>query len=577
MAAVAFMALWIFASGSGAAIAKEIVVVEKVENGNSTTMTTRLLDARLESIYSVRHPMSTLWIGFSLPEKTDEGLRIPIEISYEAFPHIIRVTDDSFSVRDGDGNEYPVANDFEWTRVDYAAGESERQEYELIVPDAPAEGSLVFNDVGSGNYKDRAPGASICYTAGEKFHPDYKSCFGKKNDTEKPFLPEKCAMASMKLGLGLSGSLVVTPGREFVLMREEFSDGSASLTILSKESLSGELGVGPELKGGIGKMFDASAKISIGAGVTVSNGSTWLFDKPTEAENLQRSIERAASLEYSGNMSPFGGLMAELPIEHLDVIRKPDIIRSGRELSASGNIDVSVGLQDPNAPEQPADGGTQEGGGDAKEFKPWITNRVAAQGAVKIDNGVAVVINSKDKTVSDVYTLGGTVKVGLDGIEGAPSSEGEQTGSITVTRNKGGTVEEIVLSHARKVEVGIQETVTTLKVENAAELSTVQEWLKASSRLGALPLVWGDMAVTKAAEEMNAFDEILHRKGVTLRTTHAVEKTEMKLSIEIKVLVAIGLAGYISGTSKTLQKAEYLQSPLPFGGERQFGNYYGCH
>lgn len=570
LAAVAAVLLALFATGSGTALAKSLVVMDTVEEDNRTTVTTRLFDAKIHGVYSTHHVMSELNVFMNVPERKGTTLRIPITLSYEAFP-MPTITEKAFSVRDEDGKESPVKNTFEFfTSTDdgYVPGKSPEEMTVLVIPDAPEHGTLHFNGHAM---KKALPDASICYSANDAYHPDYDSCFGGIQGSEEDFHPEKCTLSNMKFGFGFSATVVVTSGRDFVLSRERFSDGTVSVTILSKSSITGEVGLGGNLKMNLGRMFDASARIFIGAGVSVQNGSTWLFDDVSAAKRLERLITSVSDIAGSKDRNPFSGLLAEKLAQPAASFIRPHIVREGANVEVSDGFDLGVGLRDPN---EAAAGGAE----DASKYTSWITERAGVKVVTKIDAGVAEVTNRKAGTTSHVYTLGGAAGVNNLGYVSPPIINDKETGTLTLTFDSKDRVTEVVLSHLHSVKRGVRETVTSLKVESAAERRIVDDWLEVSSGLGALPVVWDSVVVTDPSTmEMNPFDELMHEKGVVLRSTHTVEERKVSLSAQFKVLVSLGLAGHVTETSQTMTKAEYLQSPLPVTGERQFGTYRGCH
>src|SRR5690606_24501029 len=107
-------------------------------------------------------------------------------------------------------------------------------------------------------------------------------CEASTEVADADYEPERCLQTRMTDVSGYQVEVVVTFGEEFSFITESFSDGETRVTLVDTAKLEASLGAGASLN--ITRAFQLGAEISVGGGLSVPNGSTWVFDSPEEAE-----------------------------------------------------------------------------------------------------------------------------------------------------------------------------------------------------------------------------------------------------------------------------------------------------
>lgn len=389
-------------------------------------------------------------------------------------------------------------------------------------------------------------------------------CEASTEAADADYEPERCLQTRMTDVSGYQVEVVVTFGEEFSFITESFSDGETRVTLVDTAKLEASLGAGASLN--ITRAFQLGAEISVGGGLSVPNGSTWVFDSPEEAEQLMDDLRTRQRIDITKSVSPIIGWGVDL-IWGPD-IPDPDIVRTGveAELGVDGHAGFNIGN------ERKRNGDKDSGGGGVQGWS--LSPKLQVQGAVGVTAALTESVDSRDGSVSTTYSLGGTASIGADWVVDDWKPSGERTGTMTVTRDAEGRITGVELVQLAADSSGVTVTTTELAVETAEERAMVEEWMGWVVDDQVLPLTWDSLAPTELGDDPGPFERWLFEEGRTSRVRYDDDSSIHELSGNIKLGVSLGLGGTWGDESLTVVDAEYLGAPV--NGTRPYVPYETC-
>jgi hypothetical protein len=352
-------------------------------------------------------------------------------------------------------------------------------------------------------------------------------------------------------------------------------------------------------------------KVELGLGIKVTNGDTWVFQSPEEAQRFRDDVEKLQMYEMRRTMP--GGAEASLgdsiaylfgtgPLkdeedtqnrikENLGDNRKITYGKVGLEASASAGLKISAG--------------------DEKKLS------AALGGTFKYSPDVTWTDNSYKNTKS--YTYSSSIEYGSKvGYEAGPLS-GEypanttQTGTITVTYDKKTgklvrvdmtrTVEEGGQKDGAKVggdngkkdgdkrggnagvkgtdsQTGIEIVTNSVSFdpgpEGDADRAVAERWLDSDNEQIATPFqyMFDDHAPTSRPGADDPFGQLMFDKGKSSRMTYTGEVNAAEYGFELNLGLSLGMTISTEKKSETLTDAQFLGAPR--GNGRSYLPYSYC-
>lgn len=374
--------------------------------------------------------------------------------------------------------------------------------------------------------------------------------------------PERCLLSRQTDIAGYQVEVVITFGTQFSFIQESFSTGETHVTLVDTEKLEASLGAGASLN--VTKAFQLGAEINVGAGLSLPNGSTWVFSSPEEAAQFMDDLRTRQRIDFTRSVSPLAGWVAEL-VWGPD-IPEPDIVREGWE--GELGVDGSAGAGFGNERQKGGDGG--HGG-----VEEWgINPKLQVEGAIGVTAALSQSTDRRDGSVSTTYSLGGTASIGADWVVGGWTPSGERSGTLTVTRDRAGQITQLTLTQVAASGDRVTVTTTELAVETAAERAMAEEWMGWLAYGRVLPLTWDALAPTELADDAGPFERWLFTEGRTSRMHYGSSDNIHEVSGSVKLGVSLGLGGTWGDESLHVTGAEYLGAPTD--GVRSYIPYEAC-
>ncbi|MEV3974038.1 hypothetical protein AB0K68_38895 [Streptomyces sp. NPDC050698] len=385
------------------------------------------------------------------------------------------------------------------------------------------------------------------------------------------------------------------------------SDQLVYLTFTDAASVAAKKDFKPGMKVG---RFGAD-KVELGLGIKVTNGDTWVFQSPEEAQRFRDDVEKLQMYEMRRTMP--GGAEASLGDsilylfgkgalkdeedtqnrikEHLGDNRKITYGKVGLEASASAGLKISAG--------------------DEKKLS------AALGGSFKYAPEVTWTDNAYKDTKS--YTYSSSVEYGSKvGYEAGPLS-GEytanttQTGTITVTYDKK-TGKLVRVDMTRTVEeggqkdgakaggdngkkdgdkrggnagvkgtdsrTGIEVVTNTLTFDPGPagdrDRAVAEQWLDSSNEQVATPFqyMFADHAPTARPGADDPFGQLMFDRGRSSRMTYTGEVNAAEYGFELNLGLSLGMTISTEKKAETLTDAQFLGAPR--GDGRSYLPYSYC-
>jgi len=411
---------------------------------------------------------------------------------------------------------------------------------------------------------------------------------GEETDPNDAFRPDDCDVYTRTTSdNGTVKVAIFTLGADYGFTRTEKSNGETEITFVDL----GELG----LEGGIGGKFEvngegADVSADIKGRLGLSNGDTWVFDSPEEADEFEGWLRREKNEDRISAFSPAFGIangIYEWATGEEDV---PDPRRTFWEVSesvegsASGRVATAGGELEGGA--ALAIGGMTDRGEDLDDpSDDTSTEFFSVDFDAAFDVGLLTVEAGAGYSGEGVMKLKRNADGEIVELEIVDTSEGSLSGltaDIDAGRLTWGLfMEELQDLESLSLSSDDSETntivsTTKLDLTNAADRAVAEEWFMgmggfAGAVENASPIGGVDAADGNAGD---AFSQLLYDQA----RVSVVEYDGQRSGLDIAAEVALGLKlGAALGTSETDSRAiEALFLDSPVDGQRTLIPFTEC-
>ncbi|CAM5488753.1 hypothetical protein STAFG_7780 [Streptomyces afghaniensis 772] len=481
----------------------------------------------------------------------------------------------------------------------------------VLAVSATGVGQLVYDKIA----------AQICKVAGDGNCGAGGTGPGKPL-TDADFEPALCQVSSVTDKAGSKAKILFWEiGKEYGFQEQHIKantdvngDGTVDdkdqlvyLTFTDAASVAAKKDFKPGMKVG---RFGAD-KVELGLGIKVTNGDTWVFESPEEAQRFRDDVEKLQMYEMRRTMP--GGAEASLgdsiaylfgtgPLkdeedtqnrikDQLGDNRKITYGKVGLEASASAGLKISAGDEKKLSA---ALGGTFK-------YSPDVT---------WTDNAYK---NTKSYTYSSSIEYGSNVGYEAGPLSGEYAANTTQTGTITVTYDKK-TGKLVRVDMTRTVEEGGQkdgakaggdngkkdgdkrggnagvkgtDSQTGIEIvtnsvsfdpgpEGDADRAVAERWLDSNNEQVATPFqyMFDDHAPTSRPGADDPFGQLMFDKGRSSRMTYTGEVNAAEYGFELNLGLSLGMTISTEKKSETLTDARFLGAPR--GDGRSYLPYSYC-
>lgn len=364
------------------------------------------------------------------------------------------------------------------------------------------------------------------------------------------------------------------------------NDQKVALTFTDAASVGATKSGKPGLQ--IGKL--GTEEVELGAGIKVTNGDTWIFDSPEEAEEFRDDIEEMKTWEmstkYSGHPNIYGAYKWAEKQEEIEE-------KLGDKHISYGKIGIDTF----------AKGGLKISSGSAESLSATL------KGEVKFAPEATITDNNVDGTKS--YTYSATLEYGGEaGYEAGPVGGGHggkqsRTGAVTVTYDKE-TGELVQIDMTQTVKSGeetdavrgenqngdkvsgsgsdgdsssIDVTTNSISFEPGpagdADRAIAQEWLDGSGNNTApFAYMFGDHSLQKRPGGDDPFGQLLFDKGTSSKLTYDGTTDAATYGFELNLGMSVGMSVSMAHNEEQISDAQFLGAPD--GDTRSFLPYSYC-
>lgn len=379
------------------------------------------------------------------------------------------------------------------------------------------------------------------------------------------------------------------------------------LTFTDAASVAAKKDFKPGMK--VGKF--GTDKVELGAGIKVTNGDTWVFESPEEAQKFRDDVDKLEMYKIQRE-SP-GGADASVGNSILYLFGtgplKDEEDTENRVKKALGdNRKITYGKVGLDAS---ASAGLKISAGDEKKLSASLGGSFKYSPEVTwTDNAYK---NTKSYTYSSSIEYGTKVGYEAGPISGDSSASTTQTGTITVTYDKT-TGKLIRIDMTRTVEEGGQKDGAKVGVDNGKsgddkrggsvgakgtdsrsgieivtnsvsfdpgpegdhDRAIGEQWLDSNNEQIATPFkyMFDDHAPTKRPGADDTFGQLMFDKGKTSRMTYTGETNAAEYGFELNLGLSLGFSISTEKKTQTLTDAEFLGAPQ--GDTRSYVPYSYC-
>jgi Flp pilus assembly pilin Flp len=463
--------------------------------------------------------------------------------------------------------------------------------------------------------------AQVCKVAGGGDCGSGNSEAGKPL-TDADFEPALCQVSQVTDKAGSEAKIFFWEiGREYGFQEQRLkanTDVNRDGTVDDKDELvyltftdAASVGAKKDFKPGMKVGKFGTDKVELGLGIKVTNGDTWVFESPEEAQRFRDDVEKLQMYEMRRTMP--GGAEASMgdsilylfgtgPLkdeedtqnrikEHLGDNRKITYGKVGLEASASAGLKITP---DDEKKLSASLGGTFK-------YSPEVT---------WTDNAYK---NTKSYTYSSSIEYGSKVGYEAGALSGEYSANTTRTGTITVTYDKKTgklvridmtrTVEEGGQKDGAKVgrdngkekdekrggsagekgtdsSTGIEIVTSTLTFDPGPagdeDRAVAERWLDSDNEQAVTPFqyMFGDNAPTARPGDGDPFGQLMFDKGKSSRMTYTGEVNAAEYGFELNVGLSLGMTISTEKKSETLTDAQFLGAPR--GSSRSYLAYSYC-
>ncbi|MBB6170639.1 hypothetical protein HNR23_000699 [Nocardiopsis mwathae] len=398
-------------------------------------------------------------------------------------------------------------------------------------------------------------------------------CNNRQRLADEEYEPDKCLVSkNTDIGGGSISVLFVDVGQDYAFIKEEFSDGTTKITLVDGDMVGVSTGAGVSVD--LGGSSKIGAEVDVGAGMTLENGSSWVFDSPAEAKAMEDELAKfqkvdALSKNTVGQIPLIGGWAREQTNNLIGPdIPDPDITRTtlGTEAGVDGYLGLKFGSKKPD-----------RGGQDGDKDNGWGLNpNLGLDGAIQVQAAMGEERNRKTGETTTIYEIGGSASIAADGQVKKGTAGIDRTGAIKITEDEKGNITKLELTQVKDDGVGMAPVITTteIDVESAEEGEMVKEWMGMFADDNVIPLTWDAADPTELSENPTPFEEWVFENGKTTRASYDGEDNTHKVGAEVKLGLKFGFGGTWGGTSQDISEAEYLGAPN--NGSREYVPYEAC-
>jgi hypothetical protein len=399
---------------------------------------------------------------------------------------------------------------------------------------------------------------------------------GEETDPNDAFRPEDCDVYTRSTSdNGTIKVAVFTLGADYGFTRTEKSNGETEITFVDL----GELG----LEGGIGGKFEvngegADVSADIKGRLGLSNGDTWVFDSPEEADEFEGWLRREKNEDRISAFSPAFGIangIYEWATGEEDV---PDPRKtfwevnesvegsvSGRVATAGGELEGGAAL---------AIGGMNDKGEDLDDpSDDTSTEFFSVDFDAAFDLGLLTVESGAGYSGEGVMKLKRNADGEIVELEIVDTSEGSLSGltaDIDAGRLTWGLfmeelqdLESLSLS-SEDAETNTIVSTTKLDLTNAADRAVAEEWFMgmggfAGALENASPIGGVDAADGNAGD---AFSQLLYDQARVSVVEYDGQKSGLDIAAEVALGLKLGAAFGTSESDASAIEALFLDSPV---------------
>jgi hypothetical protein len=399
---------------------------------------------------------------------------------------------------------------------------------------------------------------------------------GEETAPNDAFRPEDCDVYTRSTSdNGTIKVAVFTLGADYGFTRTEKSNGETEITFVDL----GELG----LEGGIGGKFEvngegADVSADIKGRLGLSNGDTWVFDSPEEADEFEGWLRREKNEDRISAFSPAFGIangIYEWATGEEDV---PDPRKtfwevnesvegsvSGRVATAGGELEGGAAL---------AIGGMNDKGEDLDDpSDDTSTEFFSVDFDAAFDLGLLTVESGAGYSGEGVMKLKRNADGEIVELEIVDTSEGSLSGltaDIDAGRLTWGLfmeelqdLESLSLS-SEDAETNTIVSTTKLDLTNAADRAVAEEWFMgmggfAGAVENASPIGGVDAADGNAGD---AFSQLLYDQARVSVVEYDGQKSGLDIAAEVALGLKLGAAFGTSESDASAIEALFLDSPV---------------
>ncbi|CAN5650977.1 hypothetical protein BH20ACT23_BH20ACT23_14660 [soil metagenome] len=407
-------------------------------------------------------------------------------------------------------------------------------------------------------------------------------------DPDDAFRPDDCDVYTRSTSdNGTVKVAVFTVGADYGFTRTEKSTGETEITFVDLGELGLEAGVGAKFK-----VNDAGADVSadIKAQLGLSNGDTWVFDSPEEADEFEGWLRREKNEDRISSFSPVFGIangIYEWASGEEDI---PDPRKSYWEVnesvegSASGHIATAGGGLEGGA--ALAIGGMNDRGEDLDDpSDDTSTEYFSVNFDAAFDVGLLTVDAGAGYSGEGVMKLKRDASGEIVELEIVDTSEGSLSG-LTADLDAGRLTWGLFMEKLQDLEslnvasddsdTNTVVSTTKLDLTNPTDRAVAEEWFMGMGGFGgavenASPFGGVDAADGNAGD---AFSQLLYDHGRVSVVEYDGQKSGLDIAAEVALGLKLGGAIGTSETDATAIEALFLDSPED--GERTLIPFTEC-
>ncbi|WP_107105671.1 hypothetical protein [Streptomyces roseifaciens] len=352
----------------------------------------------------------------------------------------------------------------------------------------------------------------------------------------------------------------------------------------------------PGLK--VGKL--GTDKVELGAGVKVTNGDTWAFDSPEQAEKFRKDIEVMKTWETTTKYGGMGGGNPYAAYKYAKEREKIEKKLGDRHIGYG-----KIGL------EGTAEAGLKISAADEKKLSAQLGGKFKFSPEVTFTNND--INGTKAYTYSAGMEYGGKTGVEAGGLSGSSEGTVARTGTMTVTRDKktgkltridmtqtidrkgndggkasgskdngkdgddkkGGGAKAGGSSKTSDVDLVTNSIVFAEGDKGDADRATAEKWLDGSGdNTAPFTYMFGDHAPTSRPGDDDRFGQLLFDKGMSSKMHYTGESSAAEYGFDLTLGLSLGFKVSTEHSDQKLDEAKFLGAPAD--GKRGYVPYSYC-